>query len=39
VLHQARGVALEGGQRMYVLGDIDHDAIIAPYSCLYPHLV
>jgi hypothetical protein len=29
VLHQARGVALECGQGMNVLGDINHDAIVA----------
>jgi hypothetical protein len=31
VFHQTRGVALEGGEGMNVLGDIDHDAIIALY--------
>src|SRR5208337_1194202 len=31
LLHQTRGITLEGCQGMNVLGDIDHDAIIASY--------
>ena len=34
VPHQARGIALEGGQGMNVLGDIDHGAIVASIRML-----